>query len=664
MDTLTLNPVDTLSPSFFKDALNQEQFDAVTTDNGPVLVLAGAGSGKTRTLTYRVAWLLSQGVQAHEILLLTFTNKAAKEMLERVEALTCVPRYRFWGGTFHHIGQKFLRKHGACIDLADNFVILDQSDSESLLTQAIKECESGFLKNKDNPKASVIYAILSYSRNVQKTLKETLQTKYPYFDHLESKLKTFFDNYTALKKKQQLVDYDDLLELWLKILRQEPEIAKHYQDRFKHILVDEYQDTNALQSAIIDTLGIHHQIMAVGDDAQCIYTWRGADIDNILTFPNRHPNCTIHKIETNYRSTPNILRLANGILEGRPTSSSYSKELKPTLESRTPPYFIPAADTKQQAQFVLKRIQGLVQEGYALSDIAILYRAHYHAMDMQMELSKNTIPYQITSGVRFFEQAHIKDAVSLLRFANNPLDSTAFQRFSTLLPKVGEKTAQKILLHCQQLTQLENISLWSALEHPKTLKKIPEPAKEAWIDIAYTLQDIAAALQKGESPQNCIEMVVDGWYEDYLKTLYTNWDARAEDLKSLAGFASRFEDTSELLAQLTLLSSESTARGYDPSEDSIKLTTIHQAKGLEFPVVFIIGLADQLFPTKRAIEEDGLDEELRLFYVASTRARHELYLVYPKMSFHGGPPTLYKPSRFVAHLDPSLYEVVYPSKMY
>lgn len=651
IDSIGVLPID------FKKELNDEQYQAVTSPLGPALVLAGAGSGKTRTLTYRVAWLLTQGIKPWEILLLTFTNKAAKEMLHRVESLTGVPQHKFWGGTFHHLGQRLLRAHGERMGLEKNFNILDAGESESLLNEVIRDKDPYFLKNKENPKVRILFDIISFARNTCKPVADVIKDNYPHLEHLIELIPSFYSSYQERKFNQQVLDYDDLLECLLKLLHDNHDLAEAYQDRFKCILVDEYQDTNKIQSSIIETLGTHHRIMAVGDDAQCIYTWRGADFDNIMSFPVRHPGTKIYKIETNYRSTPDILSFANSIIEGQSATQGYSKVLRPVRKSRQKPYFVATMDTRHQAHFVLKRIQGALNEGYKASDIAVLYRAHFHAMDLQIELSKQNIAYQITSGVRFFEQAHVRDLVAQLRFASNPLDSSAFCRFACLLPKVGEKTAERILALANESAQKEGISVFKVLEKDFILKKVPEVAREAWVDLIYTLQDLSEEINT-RAPSESVKLAVDGWYGDYLRNLYTNWRARQEDLESLEGFATRYESMPDLLAQLVLLNSETSDRSIEAPENSIRLTTIHQAKGLEFPIVFIIGAADTLLPLKRAIEEDNIDEERRLFYVAVTRAKDELYISYPKVTTQGGPPTLLKPSRFILDIPEDRYEML------
>ena len=440
-------------------------------------------------------------------------------------------------------------------------------------------------------------------------------------------------------------------------MREHPDIAALYQNRFKHILVDEFQDTNRLQSDIVDTLALHHQVMAVGDDAQCIYTWRGADHQNIMSFTDRHPNASLHKIETNYRSSPEILAFANAILKAQPAGLNFSKELKAVKPSGEQPFFVPLMDTQNQAQFLINRIHGLLDEGYQYSDIAILYRAHYQSMDIQMELSRQNIDYQINSGVRFFEQAHIKDTVAQIRFVSNPSDLSAFKRFACLLPKIGPKTAEKLHELCHRHAEANELNFCNALQAESIQKKVPKDALEEWQSLTDTLVELSALLEK-ESPEAIVNATVEGWYSQYIREIYPNWTEREEDLVSLVGFAARFDTLEELLAQLVLLASEISDRSEKEAGQCLRLTTVHQAKGLEFPIVFIIGLADGLFPLKRTIDEGDLEEARRLFYVASTRAQKELYLCYPMLNSQGNTMLRLNPSRFVQEIDPALFQTL------
>lgn len=641
----------------FKDELNEDQFRAVTASDGPALVLAGAGSGKTRTLTYRVAYLITQGISPEAILLLTFTNKASKQMLERVEQLTGIESHRFLGGTFHHVGGQVLRLFGDTIGLPRNFTILDDGDSDSLLNEIIRDCDPDFFKSKENPKAKPIKGLISYARNILVEVEHVAKGRYPGNVELLSKINSFALHYQNTKLERGLADYDDLLVYWLEVLQNNEEAAQYYQERFSHVLVDEYQDVNSLQAQIVDKIAANHQIMAVGDDAQCIYTWRGADLDQIMSFPERHPDTKIYKIETNYRSSPEILKLANEILENRSSENSYSKILKPSRPHQDLPLVVPTIDTYQQADFILSKVQKLYDCGVNYEDIAILYRSHYHAMELQVELSRRDIPFVITSGLRFFEQAHVKDVAAQLRFVANPKDLTAFFRFACLLPKIGEKTASKLMLLAESISESKNIGLIDSLLNPEVVKKVPKDAKEDWSSLIDTLKNIDT-LAATATPAQVVEGAVCGWYEEYLRSTYENWPRREEDLESLIDFAAKYENLAEMLSQLVLLSSESGNRVVKQGESCLRLSTIHQSKGLEFPHVFIIGLADGLFPNRRAIDgESDLEEERRLFYVATTRAERSLHLVFPMLSNQKGTPVRLMQSRFIKEIPDSHYHL-------
>ncbi len=648
-------PADAVPPIDFRAQLNDEQFAAVTAAPGPLLVLAGAGSGKTRTLTYRVAWLLSQGVRPGEILLLTFTNKAAKEMLHRVQDLTGIEPGRFWGGTFHSMGHRALRTHGEAIGLERGFTILDADESDGLVRDAVEETDKAFFKDKTHPRPGPLHEIISLSRNTRTSLPETLTRYFPQHEGLADRVPLFARKYAEKKKAAKVLDYDDLLEFWLDLLRKSPETAAYFQHRFRHVLVDEYQDTNLLQAEIVDLIGAHHNVMAVGDDAQCIYSWRGASVENILTFPDRHPGTVIYRIETNYRSTPQILALANGVLLAQPKGRHFDKELRPHRANSEKPFFVQAMDGREQAQFIVQRLRGLLDSGCELRDIAVLYRAHFQALDLQLELSRLQIPYHITSGVRFFEQAHVRDLVALLRFAYNPSDAPAWQRVAVLLPKVGEKGAQKIYGAALDHARLLQKDFMEVLGTDDVLSKVAKDAREEWPRLVASLQQVSEAMRAGK-PSDAVDLAIEGWYGDYLKGAYANYASRLDDLKSLIGFAGRFEDMAEMLAQIMLLNGETSDRSVDPDADALRLTTVHQAKGLEFAVVFVIGLGEGMFPLRRAIESGDIEEERRLFYVAVTRARDELYLCFPMVNAKGGPSMLLQVSRFVSELSSDLYQ--------
>ena len=641
----------------FRAALNDEQFAAVTAPPGPMLVLAGAGSGKTRTLTYRVAYLLAQGVRPHEILLLTFTNKAAKEMLHRVQDLTGYEPGRFWGGTFHSIGNRALRMFGESLGLPKNFTILDADESESLLKQSVESTDKTFFKEKTHPRPSPLFSVLSLARNTQLPIHATVERNFPQYAEIADRLPAFAAAYERKKREDKVADYDDLLELWLKLLTDTTDVAAWFNHRFRHVLVDEYQDTNTIQAQIVDRLSAHHRVMAVGDDAQCIYSWRGADFENIMTFPDRHEGTVIHRIETNYRSTPEILAFANGVLNAQPKGRHFDKELRAARKHGPKPSVLQAMDDREQAAFVLKRIHALIEEeGVSANEIAVLYRSHFLALEMQLALTRAGLPYTITSGVKFFERQHVRDLVAVLNFVYNPANTSAWNRIAVLLPKVGEKGAAKIYAAALDHARLMQRNFLDALATDDVLSKVAKDAKADWPNFCASLQQVHDAMNEGP-PSGAVAVAIDGWYGDYMKGEYADYVDRLEELKGLVGFAGQFTQMSEFLAQIMLLNGETSERQIDPDQECIKLTTIHQAKGLEYDVVFLIGAAEGQFPGYRTIESGDFEEERRLFYVAVTRAKNELYICYPRVAARPGPGgMMLAPSRFLQELPHDLYE--------
>ena len=670
-------------PIDFRGELNDEQLAAVTAPRGPALVLAGAGSGKTRTLTYRVAWLLSQGARPWDILLLTFTNKAAREMLERVEHLTGVPRGQFWGGTFHGIGLRILRRHAEAAGRRPDLTVLDAKEADQLMTEVIQRRDAAFIKDKTNPKAPVILDAVSHARNTLRPLAEVAEERLSWMRGGADKVVAFAGDYAAAKAERNVCDFDDLLELWLRILERDPAALEHYRRRFAHILVDEFQDTNRLQARILDLLAADHQIMAVGDDAQCIYTWRGADWENVVGFPDRHPGTAIHRIETNYRSTPQILAFANEILRHRPTRPGFERELRPVRADGPAPTVWRVSDTSQQAKLVGRRIALLHQSGTPLRDIHVLYRAHFQSVELQMELNALGIPFVITSGHKFFDLAHVKDLLAHLRVVQNPADTVAWGRLLCLLPKVGPVSAAKILAAAQAAARGRH--LVRALRDPAVLAKVGAAAKDDYTDLALTLEDVlegteaargAASAEPavpGEgdlfnpkagggrrvarTPAESVRLAIEGWYGAHLRTLFPDWREREDDLQGLVGFAARFDDLGDMVAQVALLNGETSDKSPEPEEDTLRLTTIHQSKGLEFPVVLVIGVAEGLLPLQRAVDDGDLEEERRLFYVACTRAMDQLHLFCPRFSTMGEGYRPLGPSPFLEEMDPSVYEV-------
>jgi len=655
--------------------LNPQKLAAVTAPPGPALVIAGAGSGKTRTLTYRVAYLLEQGIPADRILLLTFTNKAAGEMMRRVADLLGRQLPSLWGGTFHSIGARILRQHADLLGYQRDFTILDRDDAKDLIKACLAEAKIE-TKGTHFPKPDVLNEIFSLAANTHRTTDELLDEQFSYFAEFALPIADLQQRYAVRKRATNAMDFDDLLALWLKLLQDHADVREHYQRRFQFILVDEYQDTNRLQSDLIDLLaGRHHNVMVVGDDAQSIYAWRGANFLNIFEFPKRHPGAKTFKIETNYRSTPEILKVANAAIAAN--TEQFTKELAPARKSGLKPALVACEDAAQQAAFIAQRVGELPEEGVSLNQVAVLYRSHFHALELQLELTRRGIPFSITSGIRFFEQAHIKDATAYLKFVANPRDEVSFKRLVQLLPGIAAKGAEKIwkifLAKMEdgrlkiesrplaegrpQAPDARRQSLAAALQ--ACAKSVPKKATVAWAQFATTVSQLEDETVR-RSAAKMLRLVMDAGYDDYLKETYDNYERRLEELQSLAEFAFQFGSVEEFLTQLALLTNVE-AEGENATQDDeekIKLSTIHQAKGLEFDVVFVIMLCDGLFPSGRSMEsEAGEEEERRLFYVAITRARNELYLSYPLIRAgygNSGMDAMQQPSRFLSEIPSDL----------
>jgi DNA helicase II / ATP-dependent DNA helicase PcrA len=654
--------------------LNEQQFAAVTASPGPLLVIAGAGSGKTRTLTYRVAYLLENGIDPRNILLLTFTNKAARQMLDRVANLLPMDASGIWGGTFHSIGNRMLRRHGSAIGYPSGFSIMDREDQKDLINAVV--ASAGIDPREIRfPKGDVLADIFSFVVNTEKPIEELLAEKFPYFLPLLEQIKDVQARYERKKKSTNSLDFDDLLEKTLSMLQQHEGICSFYRRQFQFILVDEYQDTNKIQADFIDILALEHKnVMVVGDDAQSIYSWRGANFQNILEFPKRYPGAQVFKIEMNYRSVPEILEVANAAISAN--VQQFRKKLSPTRESKAvKPAVVALNDGSEQAQFVAQRILELRDEDVDLSDIAVLYRAHYHAVELQLELSRRGIPYQITSGIRFFEQAHIKDVTSFVRVVANPRDEVAFKRMVKLLPGIGNRSAENLWnAWDKSLSAIAGIADPGSEDVP-TPTGISDPgykfgerilamnvgarSKKSWSQLAHTLDEIAPDGQPNP-PSEMITSIVEAIYDDYAKANFTNYELRREDLNQLAVFARQFKDIHEFLSQLALISNvdAEAAPNQTGEKEAVNLSSVHQAKGLEFHTVFVIWLSDGMFPSARSLDtRDALEEERRLFYVAVTRARDELYLTYPHMRLNAGyGEMLQRPSRFLKEIPNALVE--------
>jgi DNA helicase-2/ATP-dependent DNA helicase PcrA len=636
--------------------LNEQQYAAVTAPPGPLLVIAGAGSGKTRTLTYRVAYLLENGVEARNILLLTFTNKAARQMLDRVASLLPVDATGIWGGTFHSIGNRMLRRHGSALGYSSGFTIMDREDQKDLIATVV--ANSGIdPKEIRFPKGDVLADLFSFAVNTERPMEELLAEKFPYFLPLLEQIKDVHARYEQKKKVTNSLDFDDLLEKTLRMLVEHEHIARFYRRQFQFILVDEYQDTNKIQADFIDTLAAEHKnVMVVGDDAQSIYSWRGANFQNILEFPKRYPNAQLFKIELNYRSVPEILEVANSAIAAN--IQQFKKNLSATRDSNAlKPALVALNDGGEQAQFIAQRVLELRDEGVDLNEIAVLYRAHYHAVELQLELARRGIPYQITSGVRFFEQAHIKDVAAFVRFVANPRDEVAFKRMVRLLPGIGGKSAENLWKAWERsITEKGEVDSWRT----RLLQlNVSARSKKPWEQLAHTLEEIAPA-GKPNPPSEMITSVVEAIYDDYAKANFINYELRREDLNQLAAFARQFADVQEFLSQLALISNVDAEPAPNAAADkeALNLSSVHQAKGLEFHTVFVIWLTDGMFPSTRSLEtRDAIEEERRLFYVAITRARDELYLTYPHMRLNAGYGDVFqRPSRFLREIPNQLLE--------
>jgi DNA helicase-2/ATP-dependent DNA helicase PcrA len=643
--------------------LNEQQLAAVTAPPGPALVIAGAGSGKTRTLTYRVAYLLEQGIPADRILLLTFTNKAAGEMMRRVADLLGRQLPSLWGGTFHSIGARILRQHADLLGYRRDFTILDRDDAKDLIKACI--AEAGIeTKGTHFPKPEVLCEIFSLAVNTHRTADDILDEQYDYFAQFSAPIADLQKRYTARKRATNAMDFDDLLALWLKLLQDHADVCEHYQRRFQFILVDEYQDTNQLQSDLIDLLaGRHHNVTVVGDDAQSIYAWRGANFQNIFKFPKRYPGAKTFKIETNYRSTPEILKVANAAIAAN--TQQFTKELAPARKSGLKPALVACGDAAQQAAFIAQRVAELPEEGVNPNQVAVLYRSHFHALELQLELTRRHIPFSITSGIRFFEQAHIKDATAYLRLVANPRDEIAFKRLAQLLPGIAARGADKLwrIFHEKLEGTASSVQNNSGQRRSAALqacaKSVPAKAAVAWAQFTATISQLEDETAR-KSAAKMLRLVLDAGYDDYLKENFANYRNRLEDLEQLSGFAYQFGSVEEFLTQLALLTNVEAEDGDAANRDAgqIRLSTIHQAKGLEFDVVFVIMMCDGLFPSARSMETpDGEEEERRLFYVAITRARNELYLSYPLMrAGYGstGMDAMQQPSRFLSEIPRDL----------
>jgi DNA helicase-2/ATP-dependent DNA helicase PcrA len=496
----------------------------------------------------------------------------------------------------------------------------------------------------------VLSAISSFVQNTLEPLEGVLSKRYPMFVREAGEIEKVLTLYTARKKERQLLDFDDLLSLWLRLLTEHEEIRKALANQFLYILVDEYQDTNAIQGSIVDLLASgHRNLTVVGDDSQSIYSFRGASFENIITFRQRYPDVREYRLETNYRSVVEILLLANVSI------AFNSRRLDKTLRAKRPSGLKPAIVTTQdhyvQARFIAEYVLHLLDEGRNLNDIAVLYRSHWHSLEIQLEFQRRNIPFSVRGGLRFFEQAHMKDVICYMRILQNPHDELAWLRLLKMLPRVGSALSRRVWQYISQADETFELA-----RKPETAGLLPAGARPFYVDFV----GLVAELAKLNSPAEIIDTVLERCYDDYLISHYDGAELRKQDIRALANFAAQYNTLEAFLADVALageFSGETVVTG--PTEQEfVILSTVHQAKGLEWPVVFIPWLADGRFPTDLAINtQEDLEEERRVFHVAVTRAKDELYLVVPQLYRNRSRSLIMmKPSRFLTEIAQDLTE--------
>jgi DNA helicase-2/ATP-dependent DNA helicase PcrA len=628
--------------------LNQDQLSAVYSEEPRVLVLAGAGSGKTRVITYRVAFLLERGIRQEEIMLATFTNKASREMLHRVETLLEKPLIGFWGGTFHSICARLLRREAENLGYASNFTILDREDAREIISIVRSEQPKNYTE-KRFPQAALLQDIFSLTKNTGKAIPEVLAWRHSYLLSDCDAIITISDEYEKRKRELNTMDYDDLMINAVRVFQQYDETRKRYALNFKHILIDEYQDTNKVQAQLIDFLaseGAH--MFIVGDDSQSIYAFRGALYANILEFPDKHKDVAIKKLEINYRSTPHIIDFANEIFKDAP--AHFRKTLRPVKKSGDKPYVVALRDDDEEAMFVATRILELHEDGISLGQIGVLYRAQSNVMGLEMELKKRRIPYRVRGGLRFTEQAHIKDILAHLIILANPKDEISWKRVLKMQRKIGPRRAQEI---------------WAELSHKSDPLTAFLEAKHYGENGTGPLKDMKNLLKSLRTPEinpsEAIFRISESHYRDFLKDKYPNFPNRLGDIEELGNFAEKYKSVTEFLDEISLLGGLAAEDLIEVEEgdEAITLSTIHQAKGLEWNIVFVIHAREGNIPSVLAEREGGVDEERRIFYVAVTRAKDELYLTYPQlMRRKGSMPILKRVSPFIDEVDDSCYDEV------
>jgi DNA helicase-2/ATP-dependent DNA helicase PcrA len=595
----------------YKNELNKAQLEAVESINGPYLVIAGAGSGKTRVLVHRVAYLVEQGARPDQILLLTFTRRAAEEMLRRASLLLDERCKKISGGTFHSFANMILRKYAKLLEISNNFTILDQADAEDAVN--LVRVQLGYHKSEKRfPRKHAILEVISKSVNKSEDIADVLYDEYPQFMEFAEEIKKIRQEYNKYKRQKSLLDYDDLLVFLKDLLSKHEDVRASLSAKYKYIMVDEYQDTNKLQAHIACLLAADHaNIMVVGDDAQSIYSFRGANFKNIIDFPKIFKNTRIITLEENYRSTQPILTLTNAVINQ--AKEKFEKHLYTRKKEGNMPVFLDCPDENSQSRFIADKILELREEGVALKEIAVLFRSGWHSNDLEIELASRNIPFAKYGGQKFVEAAHIKDLLSYLRIAYNGLDQVSWLRALLLIPKIGPKTATKII---------ETV--------------IDDTQDSEWLskngELARLLELLKSVDCQRDAPAKIIEKFL-GYYQPLLKIKYDDFNKRLNDLDSLLRIAERYKTTEQFLVDMALEPPERSlveAGKRDKDDAPLTLSTIHSAKGLEWHTVFLIYVAEGHLPSYLSLEtDDKIEEERRLLYVAATRAKVNLFLLKP-----------------------------------
>jgi DNA helicase-2/ATP-dependent DNA helicase PcrA len=612
--------------------LNPSQREAVETIKGPVLVIAGPGSGKTRVIEYRVLNLIERGVSPENILLLTFTRRAAAEMLNR--AAEHDPRARHVdGGTFHSFAYKLLKRYGASVGLPKNIMILDEDDSQEAVGKITARLGlSG--GDKKFPQKSTVKNIISAAINKNLSIGEVLQRSYEHLIQFAGDIEKIKDNYASYKREAGYLDYDDLLFYAREILKDD-NIRKIVSQKYEYLMVDEYQDTNKMQGDITYLLASEHgNVMVVGDDAQSIYGFRGAYHENIMSFPDQFKDCKIIKLESNYRSTQKILDLSNSVLDNM--ENKFKKTLLAARESEgKKPQIIYFGDAEKEAVWVKEKIQEAVLDGVPFAHQAVLFRSSYISIQLQAELARAGIPFKVFGGMKFYETAHVKDVLAHLRVISNFKDELSWARILTLLPGVGGKTAEIMISKISRAPDFN--SALAAVEKYVELKKVLQEAAENKVPVGEKFGLIA------------------DYYLPILKDKFDEWPNRLNDLEALRQITFNYENLEDLLADLVIEIPNENQKGRDlekEEEKPLTLSTIHSAKGLEWDAVYLLGVMEGVLPSKMALRShEEIEEERRLFYVAITRARNRLFLLF-HLAGDMGPMTFNRLSRFLD--DPSV----------